>query len=78
MGAGLAETARLASWLKVAMPPGSPDLQDMEALDIAAYVDSKPRPGFVLKDHLPSPDRLGVYNATVLDEEKRSPAGKIP
>ncbi len=78
MGAGLAETNRLASWLKVAMPPGSPDLQDKEALDVAAYLDSKPRPGFVLKDHLPPPDRLGVYNAKALDEVKHGPPGKTP
>lgn len=78
MGAGLAETVRLASWLKVAMPPGTPDLPDAEALDVAAYLDAKPRPGFSLKDHLPPPDRLGVYNATVLDEVKKSPPGTTP
>lgn len=67
-GAGLAEPAKLAAWLKVAMPPGGPDLNDLEAMDLGAYVDSQPRPRFVLRDHLPPADRMGVYNSSVLDE----------
>lgn len=62
-GAGLANVDKLAAWLKVAMPLDDPDLTEQEAVDIAAYVNSKPRPAFVLKDHLPKDNRLGEYNA---------------
>lgn len=62
-GAGLSGDLKLASWLKVAMPPDETDLSDQEALDIASYVNSKPRPKFNLSDHLPAADRLGEYNA---------------
>jgi thiosulfate dehydrogenase len=54
-GAGLAQNVKLASWLKVAMPLGDPILNEKEALDIAAYVNSHERPGFVLEDHQGSP-----------------------
>ena len=69
-GAGLAETPKLAGWLKVAMPLGNAGLTNDEALDVAAYVNSQPRPRFVLKDHLPTAERMGVYNSNVLDEVK--------
>jgi thiosulfate dehydrogenase len=62
-GAGLSGDLKLASWLKVAMPPDETDLSDQEALDIASYVNSKPRAKFNLSDHLPAADRLGEYNA---------------
>lgn len=62
-GAGLARVEKLAAWLKVAMPLGDPHLSEQEALDIAAYVNSHPRPKFVLKEHLPKAERLGEYNA---------------
>jgi thiosulfate dehydrogenase len=62
-GAGLSRNDKLAAWLKVAMPLGDPSLSEQEALDIAAYVNSKPRPKFVLEDHLPQPGRRGEYNA---------------
>ncbi len=62
-GAGLSGIDKLAAWLKVAMPLGDPILTEQEALDIAAFVNSKPRPKFVLEDHLPKPERLGEYNA---------------
>ncbi|TWU00094.1 Cytochrome c [Botrimarina colliarenosi] len=51
-GAGLSQNAKLASWLRVAMPLDDPTLTDREALDIAAYVNSHDRPGFVLEEHL--------------------------
>ena len=72
-GAGLAEISKLAGWLKVAMPLGDASLTDEETLDIAAYVDSQPRPKFVLKDHLPPATRLGVYNSAVPNEVKETP-----
>ncbi len=62
-GAGLSRVDKLAAWLKVAMPLGDPHLSEQEALDIAAFVNSKPRPTFVLEEHLPAPERLGEYNA---------------
>ncbi len=62
-GAGLSRNDKLAAWLKVAMPLGDASLTEQEALDIAAYVNSKPRSKFVLKNHLPEPHRLGEYNA---------------
>ena len=45
-GAGLSRPASLANWLKVAMPIDDPNLSAAEALDIAAYVNSHPRPQF--------------------------------
>lgn len=62
-GAGLSREAKLASWLKVAMPLDDPHLSDQEAFDIAAFVNSHARPKFRLSDHLPKPDGLGEYNA---------------
>jgi thiosulfate dehydrogenase len=62
-GAGLANADKLAAWLKVAMPLDDPDLTEQEAVDVAAFVNSKLRPEFVLKDHLPADAKLGEYNA---------------
>ncbi|MEZ6079188.1 MAG: c-type cytochrome [Pirellulaceae bacterium] len=62
-GAGLSREAKLASWLKVAMPQDDPYLSDQQAFDIAAFVNSHTRPKFRLSEHLPEPDRLGQYNA---------------
>lgn len=62
-GAGLSRIDKLASWLKVAMPLGDPYLTEQQALDIAAFVNSQPRPKFVLKEHLPKSNRLGEYNS---------------
>ena len=45
-GAGMAKVPKLASWLKVAMPPDDENLTVQEAVDIAAYINSKPRPKF--------------------------------
>jgi thiosulfate dehydrogenase len=76
-GAGLAHTARLAGWLKTAMPLGNPTLTDKQALDLAAFVDSHARPAFILSEHLPPPDRLGVYNSNVRTETDRIKVGAI-
>lgn len=45
-GAGLSKIPKMASWLKVAMPPGEADLTVQEAFDLATYVNSHPRPRF--------------------------------
>ena len=62
-GAGLSRLDKLAAWLKVAMPLDDPYLTEQEALDVAVFVNSQPRPKFVLEDHLPKPERLGEYNS---------------
>lgn len=62
-GAGLTNNDKLAAWLKVSMPLDDPDLTEQEAIDIAVYVNSHPRPAFILKDHLPKGEKLGEYNA---------------
>lgn len=61
-GAGLANVAQLASWLKVAMPLDDSDLTEQEALDLAAFCNSHPRPRFRLNDHLPPRDQIGTFN----------------
>lgn len=71
-GAGLAMTHRLAGWLRATMPPDDPSMSLDEAVNVAAYVNSRPRPDFILRDHLPESER-GRYNATVLDEVIRAP-----
>lgn len=45
-GAGLTKVAKLASWLKVAMPLDDATLTEQEAYDIAAFVNSHARPRF--------------------------------
>jgi thiosulfate dehydrogenase len=62
-GAGLASVPQLAAWLHVAMPPEERNLSPPEAFDIAAYVNSLPRPHFRLEAHLPEKSRLGEYNS---------------
>ncbi|WP_242345317.1 c-type cytochrome [Anaeromyxobacter terrae] len=69
-GAGLADATKLAGFLKVTMPPDEPNLQDGEAVDLAAFLNAKPRPDFDLSRHL-SPG--GAYNATVRGEVVRAP-----
>jgi thiosulfate dehydrogenase len=61
-GAGFANNAQLAAWLKVAMPLDDATLTEQEAIDIAAYVNSHERSVFRLVDHLPKDDQLGEYN----------------
>ena len=62
-GAGLANDAQLAAWLKVAMPLDDTTLSDQETIDIAAFVNAHERPAFRLEDHLPKAESLGEYNA---------------
>lgn len=62
-GAGLANADQLGEWLKVAMPLDDPDLTEQEAADVAAFVAARPRPDFVLKDHLPPDAKFGEYNS---------------
>jgi len=79
-GAGLAKDHNLANWLKVAMPLGDATLEDKDALDIAAYVNSHSRPKFVLHEHLPDAKRRGEYNSEIVapasqDEPQPAPSG---
>jgi cytochrome c5 len=64
-GAGLANFVQLASWLKVAMPLDETDLTDLEALDVAAFVNLHKRPAFRVRDHLPGKNGLSEYNCKV-------------
>ena len=43
-GAGMHRVLTAARFIKARMPLGSPDLSDDEALDVAAFINSKPRP----------------------------------
>jgi len=43
-GAGMARVLTAARFIKARMPFGRPDLTDDEAFDVAAYINSKPRP----------------------------------
>lgn len=45
-GAGMSKPLIFASFVYANMPKGSPDLSVEEALDVAAYVQTKPRPHF--------------------------------
>ena len=60
-GAGLSHVDKLAAWLKVAMPLDDPYLSEQQALDIAAFINSQPRPKFVLEEHLPKSQRPDKY-----------------
>ncbi|WP_315852235.1 c-type cytochrome [Rosistilla carotiformis] len=66
-GAGLSRVPKLASWLKVAMPPDDTHLSTAEAFDIAAFINSHDRPHFKLSEHLPAATMRGEYNG-VSDE----------
>jgi thiosulfate dehydrogenase len=43
-GAGMHRVLTAARFIKAKMPLGQPDLTDDQALDVAAYINSKPRP----------------------------------
>ena len=64
-GAGFADAAQLAAWLKVSMPLDDATLTEQEALDVAVFVNSHERPAFVLEEHLPDAAELGRYNGHV-------------
>ncbi len=67
-GAGLANVVKLATWVKGNMPLGNPHLSEKEAFDVALFVDTHPRPDFVLSQHLPAGMKPDDYNATVRSE----------
>lgn len=69
-GAGLSRNDKLAAWLKVAMPLDDPYLSEQDAADLAAFINAQPRPKFILKDHLPRPDRLGEYNGELTESDQ--------
>ncbi|PAF47403.1 cytochrome C oxidase Cbb3 [Helicobacter sp. 12S02232-10] len=43
-GAGMHRELKAAAYIKANMPQGNPDLTDEEAYDVAAYINSQPRP----------------------------------
>ncbi|WP_298282658.1 c-type cytochrome [Acidocella sp.] len=67
-GAGLANIAKLATWVKGNMPLGNPHLTPTQAFDVALYIDSHARPDFTLSQHLPAGMPPGDYNAAVREE----------
>jgi thiosulfate dehydrogenase len=71
-GAGLANVAQLASWLKVAMPLDESDLTQQEALDLAAFINSHERPRFRLSEHLPPREQFGTFNSKLRTEDSDS------
>lgn len=82
-GAGNANNVQGASWVQFNMPPGGEfTLSDQEALDVTAYVNSKPRPAFVENDHLPrggvgygGPEIVYHYGRAFTDADK---ATRVP
>jgi len=64
-GAGMANVIKGASWAKFNMPLGNANLSDQDAVDVMAYINSHPRPGFKLTDHLAPAGKAGVYNSNV-------------
>lgn len=67
-GAGLANVPKLAAWIKGNMPLGNAHLTQSQAFQVALYIDSRPRPDFVLSQHLPPGLPASAYNATVREE----------
>ncbi len=67
-GAGLANVVKLATWVKGNMPLGNAHLSEKEAFEVALYVDTHPRPDFVLSQHLPAGIGPDGYNAKVRAE----------
>ncbi|MDR3520141.1 MAG: c-type cytochrome [Acidocella sp.] len=67
-GAGLANVPKLAEWVKGNMPLGNAHLSDKDAFDVALYIDTQPRPDFVLTQHLPAGMPPDDYNASVRTE----------
>jgi len=51
IGAGMARLRTAASFIRHNMPFGSATLSDQQAFDVAAYIDSRPRPDFPGKEH---------------------------
>jgi thiosulfate dehydrogenase len=45
-GAGMAKAATMSSFALLNMPNGNPDLKEEEAVDVAVFVTSQPRPKF--------------------------------
>ena len=72
-GAGLSRVDKLGSWLKVAMPLGDPFLTEQESADIAAYINSHPRPHFKLEEHLPPAEKMGQYNGQLESPKRQEP-----
>lgn len=70
-GAGMADWQKLATFIHTAMAQYAGPVSEADARDIAAFVDSRPRPAFVLQEHLPPADRMGVYDSGVVEQTKR-------
>ncbi len=51
IGAGMARLRTAASFIRHNMPYGSATLTDQQAFDVAAYINTRPRPDFPGKEH---------------------------
>lgn len=51
IGAGMARLRTAASFIRHNMPFGNATLTDQQAFDVAAYINSRPRPDFPGKEH---------------------------
>jgi len=51
IGAGMARLRTAAAFIRHNMPYGDATLTDQQAFDVAAYIDSRPRPDFPGKEH---------------------------
>jgi len=51
IGAGMARVRTAASFIRHNMPFGNASLTDQQAFDVAAYINSRPRPDFPGKEH---------------------------
>lgn len=51
IGAGMARLRTAASFIRHNMPYGNATLTDQQAFDVAAYINSRPRPDFPGKEH---------------------------
>jgi thiosulfate dehydrogenase len=60
-GAGMYELQKAASFIKSSMPYAAATLSEKDAVDVASYINSKGRPDFDFKKHLPkSSDHANV------------------
>jgi thiosulfate dehydrogenase len=50
IGAGMARVRTAAAFIRHNMPFGNPTLTDQQAFDVAAYINSRPRPDFAGKE----------------------------
>jgi thiosulfate dehydrogenase len=80
VGAGMARVRTLAAFVRVAMPYDRPGtLTDQQAVDVAAFVDSRPRPDFAGKERdWPNGDPPPDVAYRTLAAERRAERPRAP